>query len=188
MAAQRAEWQVVRTGLDPRRLVFLDETFGTTAMTRLYGWGPVGDRVVGRVPHGHWKTTTFLCGLRLTGLIAPMVIDGALTGPHFEAYLRQILLPALRPGDIVVMDNLRTHHLACVAPLLATRDARALYLPPYSPDLTPIEPAFGQVKAILRRRQLRTVDELWAAFGESLDWVTPDQAANYFRHMGYLPE
>ncbi len=157
-------------------------------MTRLYGWGPIGRRVVDRVPHGHWKTTTFLCGLRLTGLVAPMVIDGALTGPHFEAYLRTVLLPDLRPGDIVVLDNLRTHHLACVAPILAEKDARALYLPAYSPDLNPIEPAFGQVKAVLRRRELRTVDELWAAFGQSLDWVTPAQAENYFRHAGYLPE
>jgi transposase len=157
-------------------------------MTRLYGWGPVGRRVVDAVPHGHWKTTTFLCGLRLTGLVAPMVIDGALTGPHFDAYLRQILLPELRPGDIVVMDNLRTHHLACVGPLLATRDARALYLPPYSPDLNPIEQAFAQVKAGLRRRKLRTVEALWAAFGQSLDWVSPAHANNYFRNAGYLPE
>ena len=157
-------------------------------MTRLYGWGPVGQRVIDAVPHGHWKTTTFLCGLRLTGLCAPMVIDGALTGPHFEAYLRQILLPALRPGDLVVMDNLRTHQLACVAPLLATRDAYALYLPPYSPDLNPIEQAFSQVKATLRRQRLRTVDDLWHAFGQSLDWVSPTHAQNYFQHAGYLPE
>jgi transposase len=157
-------------------------------MTRLYGWGPVGQRVLDAVPHGHWKTTTFLCGLRLTGLCAPMVIDGALTGPHFDAYLRQILLPVLHPGDLVVMDNLRTHQLACVAPLLATRGARALYLPPYSPDLNPIEQAFSQVKATLRRQRLRTVDDLWQAFGQSLDWVTPTHAHNYFQHAGYLPE
>jgi transposase len=157
-------------------------------MTRLYGWGPVGRRVVNAVPHGHWKTTTFLCGLRITGLCAPMVIDGALTGPHFAAYLRQVLLPTLRPGDVVVMDNLRTHQLACVAPTLAEREARALYLPPYSPDLNPIEQAFAQVKAALRRQQLRTVESLWAAFGRSLDWVSPTQAQHYFRHAGYRPE
>ena len=157
-------------------------------MTRLYGWGPVGARVADAVPQGHWKTTTFLCGLRLTGLCAPMVIDGALTGPHFAAYLRRVLLPELRPGDVVVMDNLRTHQLACVAPLLAERDARALYLPPYSPDLNPIEQAFAQVKAGLRRQQLRSVDALWSAFGRSLDWVSRTQAASYFRHAGYRPE
>ena len=157
-------------------------------MTRLYGWGPKGQRVIDSVPQSHWKTTTFLCGLRLTGLVAPMVIDGALTGPHFLAYLRQILLPTLRPGDLVVLDNLATHKLAGVAPLLAEHDARVLYLPPYSPDFNPIEQAFSQVKARLRRERLRTLDELWHAFGQSLDWVSPTHAANYFRHAGYLPE
>ena len=157
-------------------------------MTRLYGWGPKGQRVIDSVPQSHWKTTTFLCGLRLTGLVAPMVIDGALTGPHFLAYLRQILLPTLRPGDLVVLDNLATHKLAGVAPLLAEHDARVLDLPPYSPDFNPIEQAFSQVKARLRRERLRTLDELWHAFGQSLDWVSPTHAANYFRHAGYLPE
>jgi transposase len=157
-------------------------------MTRLYGWGPKGERVTDTVPNGHWKTTTFLCGLRLTGLVAPMVIDGALTGEHFLAYLRQVLRPELRPGDIVVMDNLQTHRLAGVASILAERDARALYLPPYSPDLNPIEQAFSQVKARLRRERLRTTDELWKAFGRSLDWLTPSHAANYFNNSGYSPE
>ena len=157
-------------------------------MTRLYGWGPVGQRVVDAVPQSHWKTTTFLCDLRRTGLVAPMVIDGALTGPHFLAYLRQILLPTLKPGDLVVMDNLQTHKLAGVVPILAERDARVLYLPPYSPDFNPIEQAFSQIKAKLRHKQLRTMDELWHAFGQSLDWVTTTHAANYFRNSGYSPE
>jgi transposase len=157
-------------------------------MTRLYGWGPKGERVIDAVPHGHWATTTFLCGLRLTGLVAPMVLDGALTGPHFLAYLRQVLRPELKPGDVVVMDNLRTHKLAGVASLLAERGARAVYLPPYSPDFNPIEQAFAQVKARLRRERLRTVEQLWNAFGRSLDWVTPGHAANYFHNAGYSPE
>ena len=157
-------------------------------MTRLYGWGPKGQRVTDTVPHGHWKTSTFLCGLRVTGLVAPMVIDGALTGPHFLAYLRQVLRPELRPGDVVVMDNLQTHKLAGVAAILAERGARVLYLPPYSPDLNPIEQAFSHVKARLRRERLRTVGELWSAFGRSLDWVTPGHAANYFQDAGYSPE
>src|SRR5437660_239354 len=114
--------------------------------------------------------------------------DGALTGPHFLGYLRQVLRPELNPGDVVVMDNLRTHKLAGVASLLAERGARALYLPPYSPDFNPIEQAFSQVKARLRRERLRTVEELWGAFGRSLDWVTPSHAANYFRDAGYSPE
>jgi transposase len=166
----------------------LDETFGTTAMTRLYGWGPRGQRVVDAVPHGHWTTTTFVCGLRPTGLCGPMVIDGAMTGPHFEAYLKQVLGPELRPGDLVVMDNLRTHTMASVAGILAEFKARPVYLPPYSPDLNPIEQAFSQVKSELRSQELRTVDALWHAFGRSLDWVTTEQARNYFRHAGYKLE
>lgn len=157
-------------------------------MTRLYGWGPKGRRVIDTAPHGHWKTTTFVCGLRLTGLVAPMVIDGALTGPHFLAYLRRVLRPELKPGDVVVMDNLRTHKLAGVASILAERDVRVLYLPPYSPDLNPIEQAFAQVKARLRRERLRTIDALWNAFGRSPDWVPPGRAENYFRNAGYSPE
>jgi transposase len=157
-------------------------------MTRLYGWGPVGQRVADSVPESRWSTTTFLCGLRLTGLCAPMVVDGALTGAHFLAYLRQILIPELKSGDLVVMDNLSTHKMVAVRNLLAQYDIRPLYLPPYSPDFNPIEQAFSQVKARLRRERLRTLDELWHAFGQSLDWVTPTHAANYFRNSGYLPE
>ena len=123
VAVQRAAWDVVRTGLDPRRLVFLDETFGTTAMTRLYGWGPAGSRVADAVPHGHWKTTTFVVALRLGGLFAPLVIDGALTGELFVEYVRQELAPRLRPGDVLVMDNLPTHKAAGVAAAVAARDA-----------------------------------------------------------------
>ena len=169
----RAAWQVVRAGIDPRRLVFLDETFGTTTMTRLYGWGPTDRRVIDAVPHGHWKTTTFVVALRRTGLVAPLVVDGALNGELFLKYVRQELAPRLRPGDILVMDNLQTHTPAGVVEAVAQREARVLYLPPYSPDLNPIEMAFAKVKNELRRRRLRTIDELWTAFGESLDWVTP---------------
>lgn len=184
----RAAWQVVRAGIDPRRLVFLDETFGTTTMTRLYGWGPTDRRVIDAVPHGHWKTTTFVVALRLTGLIAPLVVDGALNGELFVKYVRQELAPRLRPGDILVMDNLQTHKTAGVVEAVAQREARVLYLPPYSPDLNPIEMAFAKVKNELRRRQLRTIDELWDAFGESLDWVMPAEAHNYFAHAGYAAQ
>ena len=181
----RAAWQVVRAGIDPRRLVFLDETFGTTTMTRLYGWGPTDRRVIDAVPHGHWKTTTFVVALRLTGLVAPLVVDGALNGELFLKYVRQELAPRLRPGDILVMDNLQTHKTAGVVEAVAQREARVLYLPPYSPDLNPIELAFAKVKNELRRRRLRSIDELWSAFGESLDWVTPAEAQNYFAHADY---
>jgi transposase len=157
-------------------------------MTRLYGWGPTGRRVVDAVPHGHWKTTTFVVALRLTGLFAPMVVDGALNGELFVKYVRQELAPRLRPGDILVMDNLQTHKTAGVTAAVAERDARVLYLPPYSPDLNPIEMAFSQVKNELRRRRLRSMDELWTAFGESLDWVATDDARHYFEYAGYAAQ
>jgi transposase len=157
-------------------------------MTRLYGWGPTHERVADAVPHGHWKTTTFVVALRLTGLFAPMVVDGALTGELFAKYVGQELAPRLRPGDILVMDNLQPHKAAGVAEAVAGREARVLYLPPYSPDLNPIELAFSKVKNELRRRRLRTVGELWGAFGESLDWVAPDEARHYFDHAGYAAQ
>jgi len=185
VVAQRIDWQVVQTGLDPRRLVFLDETFGTTAMTRLYGWGPSDRRVIDSAPQSHWKTTTFVAAVRLDGLFAPMVVDGALDGRLFLKYLAQELVPQLRPGDILIMDNLPAHKVRGVVEAVAEREARVLYLPPYSPDLNPIEMVFSKVKNELRRRRLRTVQELWDAFGESLDWVTSAEAGNYFHHAGY---
>ena len=188
MVVQRASWRVLQSGIDPRRLVFLDETFGTTTMTRRYGWGPTHQRVVDHVPHGHWKTTTFVAALRLDGLFAPMVVDGALNGELFVQYVRQELAPQLRAGDILIMDNLQTHKTRGVLEAVAQRDARVVYLPPYSPDLNPIEMVFSQVKNELRRRRLRPVEELWNAFGQSLDWVTPDQASHYFNHPGYQRE
>ena len=157
-------------------------------MTRLYGWGPVEQRVVDAAPHGHWQTTTFVTALRLQGLFAPMVVDGALNGELFLKYVRQELAPQLCPGDILVLDNLQTHKVRGVLDAISAREARLLYLPPYSPDLNPIEQAFSKVKNELRRRRLRTVDDLWNAFGESLDWITPDEAANYFQHAGYAIE
>lgn len=188
VALARSAWRVVQTGIDPRRLVFLDETFGTTTMTRLYGWGPTSQRVVDDVPHGHWKTTTFVVALRRTGLFAPMVVDGALNGELFVKYVRQELAPQLRPGDILVMDNLQTHKTTGVFEAVAAREARVLYLPPYSPDLNPIEQAFSKVKNELRRRRFRSVDDLWNAFGESLDWIAPSEAEHYFQHGGYAAQ
>lgn len=157
-------------------------------MTRWYGWGPTDQRVIDDVPHGHWKTTTFVVALRLTGLFAPMVVDGALNGELFVQYVRQELAPQLRPGDILVMDNLQTHKTVGVLDAVAAREARVLFLPPYSPDLNPIELTFSKVKNELRRRRLRTIDELWAAFGESLDWVSPTEALHYFQHAGYAAQ
>jgi len=157
-------------------------------MTRLYGWGPTHERVIDAVPHGHWKTTTFVAAFRLGGLFAPMVVDGALNGELFAQYVRQELAPQLRPGDILVMDNLQTHKVKGVAEAVHARDARVLYLPPYSPDFNPIEQVFSKIKTELRRRELRTIQTLEDAFGQSLDWITRTDALNYFANSGYTPE
>jgi transposase len=154
-------------------------------MTRLYGWGPTHERVFDAVPFGHWKTTTFVAAFRLGGLFAPLVVDGALNGEIFAAYVRQQLAPRLRPGDVLVMDNLPTHKVKGVAEAVNARDARLLYLPPYSPDLNPIEQVFSKIKTELRRRELRTVTALEDSFGESLDWITRTDAVNYFENAGY---
>ena len=156
-------------------------------MTRLYGWGPTHERVVDAVPFGHWKTTTFVVAFRLGGLFAPMVVDGALNGELFLKYVRQELAPHLRPGDILVMDNLPTHKVTGVAEAVRARDARVLYLPPYSPDFNPIEQVFSKIKTELRRRELRTIEALEDAFGQSLDWITRTDARNYFVNSGYTP-
>ena len=157
-------------------------------MTRRYGWGPSHERVDYAAPFGHWKTTTFVAAFRLGGLFAPMVVDGALNGALFLKYVRQELAPHLRSGDILVMDNLQTHKVKGVAEAVRERDARVLYLPPYSPDFNPIEQVFSKIKNELRRRELRTIAALENAFGESLDWITRSDAAGYFGHSGYGPE
>ena len=156
-------------------------------MTRLYGWGPTSERVVDAVPHGHWKTTTFVAALRLDGLFAPLVVDGAMNGAPFAKCIRQEVAPHLRSGDILIMDNLQTHKVKGVAEAVEERGARVLYLPPYSPDFNPIEQVFSKIKNELRRRELRTIRAVEDAFGESLDWFTPAQRQNYFANSGYTP-
>jgi transposase len=185
VAAARAAWRVAQAGLDADRLVFVDETWASTNMARRYGWGPTGERVVGRVPQSHWKTTTFVAALRSDGLTAPMVIDGPLTGDHFVAYAEQVLAPTLRAGDVVVWDNLACHKRAEARRAIEAVGATVVFLPPYSPDLNPIEQAFSKLKANLRRREERTVDGLWVALGESLDWFPPDECLRYLGHAGY---
>lgn len=170
---------------DPARLVFLDETWATTAMARTRGYAPKGERLIAAVPHGHWETTTFVAGLRLTGMVAPMVADGALTGDLFVAYVRQQLVPVLRPGDVVVMDNLACHKVAGVGEAIRAAKAEVRYLPAYSPDLNPIENAFSKLKRLLRKAAERTVDGLWSCLGRLIDEFHPDECRNYFRHCGY---
>ena len=142
------------------RLVFIDETGASTKMARRYGRSPYGQRCVAALPHGHWKTTTFVGALRATGMTAPMVLDGPMDGPAFEAYVTQVLVPTLRPGDIVVMDNLAAHKRAEVGIAIDAAGARLLYLPPYSPDLNPIEMAFAKLKAALRKAAARSIEAL----------------------------
>jgi transposase len=167
-------------------LIFIDETWTKTNMTRLYGWAEVGRRLVDAVPHGHWHTSTFIAGLRQDGLVAPCVFDGAINGEAFLAYVEQVLVPTLRHGDIVIMDRLGSHKVAGVREAIESVGARLLYLPPYSPDLNPIEQAFAKLKALLRARALRTVAALWNALGDLVACFAPAECANFLRHAGYF--
>jgi transposase len=157
-------------------------------MGRLRGRAPKGERLRAGIPHGHWKTTTFVAGLRITGLAAPMVIDGPINGLAFQAYIDQVLVPELRPGDIVVMDNLGSHKGPAVRRAIEAAGGILLYLPPYSPDFNPIENAFAKLKALLRKAAERTVGALWDRIGITLDAFTPAECANYFRAAGYEPD
>ncbi len=172
-------------GVDPRRLVFLDETWASTNMTRRYGRSRRGQRLIAKVPHGHWKTTTFVAALRHDGLTAPLVIDGAMNGELFLAYVQQQLAPTLRAGDLVVMDNLSAHKVAGIREAITAAGATLVYLPPYSPDLNPIELVFSKLKWLVRSESPRTIERLWAFLGQTLDHFRPDECLRYFRHCGY---
>lgn len=185
---RRQDWFDGQLDLDPERLVFIDETWATTNMARLRGRAPKGERLRAGIPHGHWKTTTFVAGLRRTGMVAPMVLDGPINSIAFQAYVDQVLVPALRPGDIVIMDNLGSHKGAGVRAAIEAAGARLLYLPPYSPDFNPIEKAFSKLKALLRKAAERTVEGLWNTIGAVLPAFTPTECANYFAAAGYDPE
>ncbi len=154
-------------------------------MARRYGRAPRGERLRAAIPHGHWKTTTFVAGLRITGMTAPLVFDGPINAQVFEAYVEQFLAPTLRPGDIVIMDNLSSHKGSKVRELIEAAGASLRYLPPYSPDFNPIEKAFAKLKAHLRKAAERTVDGLWSAIGRCLDLFKPTECQNYFAASGY---
>ena len=154
-------------------------------MARRYGRAPRGQRLRSSVPHGHWKTTTFIGGLRLTGMTAPMVLDGPMTGAWFQAYVEQVLAPTLKPGDIVILDNLAAHKIEGARTAVEAVGARLLFLPPYSPDLNPIENAFAKLKALLRKAAARTVDQLWEAIAQIIQTYSPAECANYFSAAGY---
>lgn len=168
--------------------MFIDETGATTKMARLRGRAPRGKRCRASVPHGHWKTTTFTAGLRRSGLMAPMLLDGAMDGDAFLAYVEQVLVKELVPGDVVIMDNLPAHKVSGVRKAIENASAQLLYLPPYSPDFNPIEMAFSKLKAILRKAAARTVDTLWKIIAQALDAFTPQECKNYFTAAGYDPD
>ena len=185
MKARRLAWLEAQPELDPSRLVFVDETGASTKMARLRGRAPRGARCRAAIPHGHWKTTTLVAALRLEGMTAPMVIDGAMNGEAFRAWVRQMLAPSLAPGDVVVMDNLPAHKGAAIRNAIQACGASLLLLPPYSPDFNPIENAYAKFKALLREAAARTVDTLENAIAEAFNTFTPQECANYFTAAGY---
>ena len=172
-------------GLDPAELVFVDETWAKTNMTRLRGRCPVGERLVEKVPHGHWKTTTLVAALDRRGVRCSMTLDGAVNRDAFEAFAEQVLCPTLSPGDVVILDNLSSHKGLRAKALVEACGATLLFLPPYSPDLNPIELAFSKLKQLLRSAGHRTLQALWGDVQRMLDLITPDDAANFVRHCGY---
>ena len=188
VAAAREVWREEQPDLDPSRLIFIDETWAKTNMAPIRGRCPRGKRLIGKVPFGRWTTTTFVAGLRHDGVTAPFVIAGAINGPSFLAYVAKCLAPTLRPGDIVVMDNLGSHKSPKVRAAIEKCGATLRFLPPYSPDLNPIEMMFAKLKALLRRAEERTVTALWDRIGTSLDHVSRQECANYFKAAGYAPE
>jgi transposase len=185
VAARRRLWRAAQPFVDPERLVFLDETGVNTKMTRLYGWAPVGERCRDSAPFGHWKTMTFVAGLRLSGLTAPWVLDGPMNGEAFRVYIEQVLAPTLGRGDIVVLDNLPAHKVAGIHEAVTARRAQLFYLPPYSPDMNPIEMAFAKLKALLRTEPARTIAALVERIGDILDRFRPTECANFFTEAGY---
>ena len=185
MKAARQAWFDGQTDLQPERLIFVDESGLSTKMARLRGWAPKGERCRAAIPHGHWKTTTFVAGLTLSGFCAPMLLDGPMDGDAFVTWCERMLAPALRPGDIVVMDNLPAHKVAGAQEAIEAAGASLLFLPPYSPDFNPIEMAFSKLKAHMRKAAARTVEALDAAVAAALNTFRPHECENFFAHAGY---
>jgi len=185
VARKRERWKRYQDRLDPRRLVFIDETWAKTNMTRTHGRCARGERLLASVPHGHWKTMTFVAALRCDQITAPVVLDQPMNGESFLAYVEQALVPTLKAGDVVVMDNLGSHKSKAVRRAIRKAGAHLLFLPPYSPDLNPIEQVFAKLKALLRKAAERTVEATWRRIGELLDHFKPDECANYLVNSGY---
>ena len=185
VARRRAQWVKYQNKIAPERLVFIDETWTKTNMAPRRGWAPLGMRLAAKVPHGHWNTTTFLAALRHDRIAAPWLLDGPIDGESFQLYVEKVLLPTLRPGDIVIMDNLGSHKGKAVRRLIRSAGAKLIFLPKYSPDLNPIEQVFAKLKHLLRKAAARTLDALCAAIGQLLGAFKRGECANYFRNAGY---
>jgi transposase len=185
IASAREQWRKLQRRLNPERLVFLDETWTKTNMTPLRGRSPRGQRLVASAPFGHWNTSTFLAALRHDRIVAPLVLDGAINGRSFRAYIEQFLAPTLNSGDIVVADNLGSHKVSGVREAIEGRGASLLFLPPYSPDLNPIEQVFAKLKTLIRRAEPRTRERLWTTIGSKLDCFKPAECRNYLTNSGY---
>lgn len=198
VARKRARWKARQGSIDLKRLVFIDESeplkaplvraqwrTAKTNMAPLRGWAARGKRLIGRAPFGHWNTMTFVAALRHDGIVAPWVIDGPINGSIFQTYVGQVLVPALRPTDIVIMDNLGSHKAPAIRRAIRATGARLLYLPAYSPDLNPIEQAIAKLKHLLRKAAERTKEALWRWIGSLLDQFTPLECENYIRNAGY---
>jgi transposase len=188
VAAARETWFEAQPELDPERLIFVDETGLSTRMARRRGRCARGKRLRSGIPHGHWKVTTFVAGLRLSGLGAPMVLDGPMTRDWFLAYVEQVLAPTLTPGDVVILDNLPAHKGSAIQAAVEARGARLQFLPSYSPDFNPIENAFAKLKALLRKAAERTIEGLWHVIGQLIETFSPHECANYFTAAGYDPD
>lgn len=187
VARRRAQWIKYQSRIDARRLVFLDETWAKTNMAPLRGWSPRGVRLRAKVPHGRWKTMTFLAALRCDRIEAPWLIDGPINGERFRIYVERVLAPVLEPGNIVIMDNLGSHKGKAVRRAIRAVGAKLILLPKYSPDLNPIEQVFAKLKHLLRKTAARTTDSVCDAIGQLLEAFTPEECANYFRNSGYRP-
>ncbi len=185
VARRRKRWKAWQGRFDPKRLVFIDETWIKINMAPMRGWGPRGKRLRGYAPHGHWRTMTFLAALRCDQLTAPCVFDGPINGECFRAYVDQQLVPTLKSGDIVIMDNLGSHKAKAVRQAIRAAGARLWFLPPYSPDLNPIEQTFAKIKHWMRMAQKRTIEDTWRHVGSLIDTISPEECQNYFKNAGY---
>jgi transposase len=185
IARKRARWKARQGSIDLTRLVFIDETWAKTNMAPLRGWAKRGKRLIGYAPFGHWNTMTFVAALRHDGIVAPWVIDGPINGESFRTYVEQVLVPELRPDDIVILDNLGSHKAPAIRRAIRAAGARLLFLPAYSPDLNPIEQVIAKLKHLLRKAAERSKEAVWRRIGSLLDQFSPQECENYIRNAGY---